>query len=103
MKARQFGHIRRLSTAPFYNPSVRRLLQLLMLTVASLVPARAERPLPPGTPTAYTLPPDKLAQAKAFAFTENVLYFASTAATLALVALLVRLRTGAAVRARMEK
>jgi STE24 endopeptidase len=86
----------------FYNPSVRTLLRFLLLSAVLLLPARAQNPLPPGTPTEYTLPPEKLAQAKAFAFTGTVLYFASTAATLAALALLVRLRAGRAVRTRVE-
>lgn len=68
-----------------------------------MVLAHAQNVLPAGTPQAYTLPPDKLAEAKAFAFIRHVLYFASTATTLVILALLVRFRVGAALRARAER
>jgi len=55
------------------------------------------------TPHAYTLPPDKLAQAKAFAFIRQVLYFASTAATLIVLALMARFRIAPAIRNRAER
>lgn len=94
MKARQFGHMRRLSTClSFYNPSVRKLL----LCAVWVLLANAQ------TPHEYTLPPDKIAQAKAFAFVRDMIYFASTATTLAALALMVRYRTGAAIRARFGR
>jgi len=82
---------------------VRTLLRLTIVGALFLACAHAQTPLPLGTPHEYTLPPDKLAQAKAFAFIENVLYFASTAATLAALALLVWFRAGPGVRNRMER
>src|SRR5579884_440956 len=96
--------MRRLSTClSFYNPSVRMLRFFGLACVIAILLAHAQNALPPGTPQAYTLPPDKLAQAKAFAFIRDVLYFASTAATLIVLALLVRFRFGPAVRSRMER
>ena len=82
----------------FYNSVVRILRFLAVACLCGVAVLCAQNALPPGTPQAYTLPPEKLEQAKAFAFTRDLLYFASTATTLLILALLVRFRTGPAIR-----
>src|SRR5579884_2280500 len=82
----------------FYNPSVRVLRAVALTSLIAAVPALAQAARSAATPHEYALPPDKLAQAKAFAFIGNVLYLVSIVATLIVLALLIRFRAGAALR-----
>ena len=99
MKARQFGHMRRLSMMNallFYRAVLARralgravLLVFLFLAPLGAQPARAPAP-GVQAPREYTLTAEERAKAKAYAHARHLLYFAGQAVTFAVLAALAR-------------